>query len=568
MIDQKTPNEDQYEIMVVDDTLDGLRFLKLMLEKQGYHVRAASKGRHALESVAAKLPDLILLDVKMPEMDGYEVCRRLKSDDRSCKVPVIFISALDETMDKVKAFKAGGVDYITKPIEPEELFARVETHLQLQALNERLEQLVAERTARLHEQTIKLNEQNIELTKAKEAAEAANIAKSKFLSKMSHELRTPLNPIMGYAQLLKREKNLTDEQKEELQIVCDSCAHLTDLISDILEIACIDRGKETVENAAFDLQGLIRLVVKDTRRKADKKNLTIHYEQIDALPEGVFGDALMLSKVLLHLLDNAVRFTDHGAVTLRTSVVQSPKPGARHSDNGEKWRVRFEVADTGVGIHSKDIDDIFKPFFQSSMEGRLIDGTGLGLTLSRSLVELMGGRLSVLSPATMESEIKGGPGSIFTVELDFGTVEDDMHRDLAVPGAIPKYQGERKRLLIVDDNRANLNFFVDALKPMDFDIAQAGSGQEALDKAAQTYPDLILLDLLMPDMNGIEVVRHIRRNKDLAQVKIIGVSTAAVDEHRLAEFTAACDDFIAKPVRILGLLKIIEEHLGVKCVEG
>jgi signal transduction histidine kinase len=444
----------------------------------------------------------------------------------------------------------------------------VETHLQLQELTDRLEQRVAERTARLHEQTIKLNEQNIELTKAKEAAEAASIAKSKFLSKMSHELRTPLNPIMGYAQIMKRQKNLTDEQKEQLQIVCNSCAHLTDLIDDILEIARIDTCKETVETAAFNLQGLIRMVVKDTQKKADKKNLTVHYEQIDILPERVFGDGRMLNQVLIHLLDNAVKFTDQGGVTLRTSVVQSPKPGTQDPEPGGKWRLCFEVADTGVGIHSEDIDDIFKPFYQSKIEGRVINGTGLGLTLCRRMVALMEGRLSVQSPATKESELEGGAGSIFMVELDFGTVEDDMHRDVAAPGSISKYQGERKRLLIVDDNRVNLNFLVDALKPLGFDIAQAGSGQEALDEASQTHPDLILLDLLMPDMDGIEVVKRIRRSQDLAQVQIIGVSTAAVDEHRLAEFTAACDDFIAKPVRIEGLLKKVEGHLGVKCVEG
>jgi DNA-binding response OmpR family regulator len=559
MIDQRTPNADQYEILVVDDTEDSLRFLKLMLEKRGYRVRATSKGLHALQSVGARLPHLILLDVKMPEMDGYEVCRRLKSDDRSRKVPVIFISALDETIDRVKGFKAGGVDYITKPLESEEVFARVQTHLQLQELTHRLEQLVAERTARLHEQTIKLNEQNIELTKAKEAAEAASIAKSKFLSKMSHELRTPLNPIMGYAQIMKWQKNLTAEQKEQLQIVCDNCAQLAELIDDILQIARIDTSKETVEPIAFNLQGLIRMVVKETQRKAGKKNLAVHYEQNDTLPERAFGDGRMLNQVLHHLLDNAVKFTEHGAVTLRTSVVQSPKPGARDSDPGGKWRLRFEVADTGVGIAYKDIDDIFKAFFQSNIEGRVIDGTGLGLTLSRRLVALMGGRLSVQSPAIKERELEGGAGSVFTVELDLGAVEDDLQRDIAAFDR--KYQGERKRVLIVDDNRANLNFLVDALKPLGFDIAQAGSGQEALDKAARMHPDLIMLDLLMPGMDGIEVVRNIRSNKDLAQVKIIGVSTAAVDEHRMEEFAAACDDFIGKPIRIESLLEKIEKQL-------
>jgi len=144
MIDLLAPQADQYEILVVDDTPDNLRFLKLMLEKQGYLVRAASDGPLALQSVSARLPDLILLDVKMPKMDGYEVCRRLKSDDRSRKVPVVFISALDETIDKVKGFNSGGVDYITKPIEPEEVLARVGTHIALRDLQKKLEDKIAQ----------------------------------------------------------------------------------------------------------------------------------------------------------------------------------------------------------------------------------------------------------------------------------------------------------------------------------------------------------------------------------------------------------------------------------------
>lgn len=425
MMDQMTTNAEQHEILIVDDTPDSLRFLKHMLEKRGYIVRAASEGLLALESVAAKLPDLILLDVKMPEMDGYEVCHRLKSDDRSSKVPVIFVSALDETMDKVKAFNVGGVDYITKPLQPEEVFARVKTHLQLQALTHRLEQQVAERTARLNEQAIKLNEHNIELAKAKEAAEAASIAKTKFLTKMSHELRTPLNPIMGYAQLMKKQENLTNEQKEQLQVMCDSCVHLANLIGDILEIARIDTHKETLEPAPFNLHELIRAAVHDTRKKAEKKDLRVHCEQIDTLPDWVFGDGPMLNRVLLYLLDNAVKFTEHGAVMLHTSVVHNPKSEVADPASKGKWRLRFEVTDTGVGICSEDICEIYKPFYQGKMEGRVIDGTGLGLTLCSRQVDLMGGRLSVRSPATKDSELKGGPGSIFAVELDFGMVEDD-----------------------------------------------------------------------------------------------------------------------------------------------
>lgn len=211
-----TADADQYEILVVDDTREILKFLSRMLEKRGYLVRTASHGSLALQSVASRLPDLILLDVEIPEMDGYEVCRRLKSDDRSRKVPVIFISGRHETIDKVKGFKSGGVDYITKPFESEELIARIETHLQLKKQTACLEQ--------------KMRECIKELTVVKEAA---GIAKSQYLSKMSHELPTHLNPVVGYARILKKQNILASDQKEDLQNVCESCAKLIALFSDI-----------------------------------------------------------------------------------------------------------------------------------------------------------------------------------------------------------------------------------------------------------------------------------------------------------------------------------------------
>ncbi len=572
-----TANKGNTNILIVDDEPTNIKVLMSVLMKQGYEVRTALNGRLAIASAAKRIPDLILLDVRMPEMDGFEVCRRLKANERMHLVPIIFISALGETQDIVKGLKIGGADYITKPFRIEEVLARVETHLSIQALqkqlqgeieerkraekdlqelNARLEQRVAERTASLYAQTA-------ELSKAKEAAEAASVAKSKFLSKMSHELRTPLNPIMGYAQILKKQKNLTDKQKEQLQIVSESAKNLATMVSDILELARIDTHKAPVECAAFNLQGLIRAVISDTQKKAQNKGLSFHSEEIDHLPKMVCGDGRLLHKVLLYLLDNAVKFTEQGEVALFTSVVQSPNSEAQGPESKREWRLRFEVADTGVGIPKEHLEDIFKPFYQGEMEGRLIGGTGLGLTLSRRLVVLMGGRLSVQSPSKLAIEHKGGAGSTFTVELDFASAENDMLQGAASPDNNHKCQEKRRKLLIVHDNNAKLNSLLAALEPLEFDIAEADSGREALIMAAQLRPDLILLDLLMPGMDAVEVLQHIRRNEDLAQVQIIGISAEAVDEKRLAAFTAACDELIEKPVSIEKFLEKIGEHLGI-----
>jgi signal transduction histidine kinase len=577
-----TPDKSKANILIVDDESANIIVLMGVLEKHGYEVRTALNGRQAIASAVKRVPDLILMDVRMPEMDGFEACRRLKADERMRLVPIIFLSGLGETEDIVQGLNLGGADYIVKPFRIEEVLARVETHLSIQALqkqllseikerkraekalqqlNAQLEQRVAERTAHLYAQTT-------ELSKAKEAAEAANIAKSKFLSKMSHELCTPLNPIMGYAQMLKRQNNLTEIQKGQLQIVGDCCEQLTALISDILELVRIDTHKARVVRTAFNLQGLIQAVVGDTQKKAQKKRLAVYHDEIDALPEMVYGDGRMLRKVLLNLLDNAVKFTEHGGVALRTSVVQSPASEIRGSESGAKWRLRFEVMDTGVGISEEHLDDIFKPFYQTEMDDRLVGGTGLGLTLSHSLVMLMGGRLSVHSPSTWGSELNGGPGSTFTVELDLESAEDGMHQGVTPPGDIRMHQGEQKRLLIVHDKSTNLNVLVDALEPLGFNVIQAGSGREALIKAAQCHPDLILLDLLMPGIDGLEVLQHIRRNEDLTNVQIVGVSAAAVGEKQLAAFTAACNDLSEKPISVEGLLEKIGEHLGISWVAG
>lgn len=577
-----TPDKGKANILIVDDEPTNIKVLMGVLEKHGYEVRTALDGRQAIASAVKRVPDLILLDVRMPEMDGFEACRQLKADERMRLVPIIFLSALGQTEDIVQGLNLGGADYIVKPFRIEEVLARVETHLSIQALqkqlqceiqerkraekalqqlNAQLEQRVAERTTRLYAQTM-------ELSKAKEAAEAASIAKSKFLSKMGHEMRTPLNPIMGYTQILKRQNNLTDIQKGQLQIMVDSCKHLTALISDILELVRIDAHKARVVRAAFNLQGLIRAVVSDTQKKAQKKSLAVHYEEINALPEMVYGDGRMLRKVLLNLLDNAVKYTEHGGLALRTSVVQSPASEMRDSESAGKWRLRFEVMDTGVGIPQEHLEDIFEPFFQTEMDDWQVGGTGLGLTLGHRLVVLMGGRLSVQSPSRWGSELKGGPGSTFTVQLDFESAEDVMSQGVAPTCGIRKYEGQRKRLLIVHDKSTPLNLLVDALALQGFDIVQVSSGREALIKAAQFHPDLILLDLLMPGMDGLEVLQHIRRNEDLTKVQIIGVSAAAVGEKQLAAFTAACDDFIEKPASIEGLLEKIGEHLEIKWVAG
>jgi len=396
----------------------------------------------------------------------------------------------------------------------------------IRKLNAELEQRVKLRTA--------------ELEVAKERAEVANQAKSAFLSNMSHELRTPLNAIMGYAQILKLQDTLTDRQQQRLEIIRTSGEHLLTLINDILDVGKIEARKMELEEVTFDLPLLLRQAFNITRIKADEKDLSFHFEAGAVLPRYVRGDERKLRQILLNLLSNAVKYTHRGGVILRAS----------HA-GGE---LRCEVTDTGIGIAPDKLETIFEPFTQLAVEGLVREGTGLGLTITRELATLMRGRIAV--------ESEPGKGSTFRLEVPLATVGE---AELAKRSrkSVTGYRGERMRILVVDDNVTNASMLVSMLEPLGFPVATAGNGPEAVRLALEQRPDLVLLDLVMPEMDGLEAAREMRRHRELAESRIIGVSATVTESSRRDEFVAACDDFLAKPIQIDTLLDKIETLLGI-----
>ena len=379
-----------------------------------------------------------------------------------------------------------------------------------------------------------------ELQKAKELAEAANNAKSRYLTGISHELRTPLNSILGYAQLLEIDNDITNEKRSKISIIRRSGEHLADLIEGLLNISQIEAGRLHILRDQVHIASLIDQIVYMFHLQAKDKGLNFTYECINILPEFVTTDEKRLRQILINLLSNAIKFTHQGSVSLTVKY--------------KNQVAEFQIKDTGIGIPEKDIERIFKPFERVTHPGvSAIPGTGLGLTITQLLTEIMGGEIQV------KNNQEGG--SVFTVWL---MLSDIIGPDAEVVPArkVYGYKGDVKTITVVDDDPMHRGLIFDILSPLNFVVLEAPSGEECLAMFKDHQPDLYLMDISMPDMNGWEVSEKLRAKG--YQKPIIITSANANERTDGDEYPDTINDHISKPIKIDFLLEKIGQWLNVE----
>ncbi|MDD4929101.1 MAG: response regulator [Gallionella sp.] len=504
-------------ILLVDDTPDNLTLMSNVL-RSAYRVKIANCGEKALKIASSdQPPDLILLDIMMPGMDGYEVCRQLKRNPNTMNIPVIFLTAMTETEDEQKGLELGAVDYITKPISPAIVMARVRNHLALQKINRELES-------------------------AKLVAEKANLAKSSFLSSMSHELRSPLNAILGFAQLMESESPPpTSSQVQSITQIIKAGWHLLELINEILDLAKVESGQVPMLKEPVSLDAVMLECQGMTAPLAKQRGITMSFPPPDET-WFVSADRTRVKQVLINLLSNAVKYNrEHGSIEITCTATT---PG----------RIRVNIKDTGAGLTPEQLTQLFQAFNRLGQETGIEEGTGIGLVVSKRLIELMGGTIGADSTPEVGSvfwfELASAAQPHLPVEMNVAT-QPDIRR-----------QARIHTLLYVEDNPANLQLVerIIAHHP-DLALLTATNATLGIELARTHLPDLILMDINLPGISGTEAMKILREDQLTKHIPVLAVSANAIPLDIETGIRAGFFRYITKPIKIGEFMETLDSAL-------
>ncbi|WP_026899165.1 response regulator [Daejeonella oryzae] len=531
---------DIVNILLVDDRPENIISLEALLKSDQVNLISTTSPNHALKLCWENDISIALIDVQMPEMDGFELVEILKSNPKTKDIIVVFVTAISkETKYVVKGLGSGAIDYLYKPLDPYVTIAKIDSLI-----------TIVKTQREIKKKNSELEIFQKQLIAAKELAEREKRIKENFLANMSHEIRTPIGGIIGLTHLLKK-TDLNSEQSDMVDLLDVSSKSLLGVINDILDISKIEAGKFKIVRSQIDLNELCKSVTGLMKYRAIEKGIELTLHVDPAIPKLILADSLRLNQILMNLLSNAIKFTEAGNVDLSVMLLDKKQ---------DTVDLKFLVSDTGIGIAPNHVNNVFNSFEQADEDtARKFGGTGLGLSIVKKMVELKGGTLSLTTELNK--------GSTFSFSNTYQFVNQELSESTPSENYIPML--ENLFVLVAEDNKINQFMITKMLKNWGVNVEVVDNGSKAVESLRNNNYDVILMDMHMPVMNGLEATVKIRSEfeEPKRNTPIISLSAAVMEDEQQAAMDAGVNDVLTKPfdpdVLRQKIIQLVQKNLSV-----